>query len=408
MPVIDPATDPATAERYAKESEKAPHKQMATLAMELGVVLERGDMAAADVLLKKIEALRHDGEDGLPDMVYGDVIQSTAPVLPEELIAGILHRGAKMVLGGGSKSFKTWCLLDLAVSISQGVPWWGRETKKGVVVYLNFEVQKGFFHKRILDVAKAKGLVLGRDFIVWNLRGHSTDHSVLLPKLAARLQGLNVAAIILDPAYKIMSGNENEQASVALLMNSIERLGEQVGASTIFGAHFSKGDQSIKEAIDRISGSGVFARDPDAILPMTRHEEDGTFAIEPILRNCPPVDAFCVRWNFPLMEPADDADPAALRSVQKTQKAKANMVSPKDILRIVREMNGRVEGRRHFEALVMEDFKVSAPVAKASIEAALGVTIQYVSEARTGTGKGAAGGKPLQIFIPKEAPESAV
>lgn len=333
MPVIDPATDPATAERYAKESEKAPHRQMAALAVDLGVALERNDMAAADAILKKIEALRHDGtEDGLPDMVYGDVIQATAPVLPEELIAGILHRGAKMVLGGGSKSFKTWCLLDLAVSISQGVLWWGRQTKRGVVVYLNFEVQKGFFHKRILDVAKAKGLVLGRDFIVWNLRGHSTDHSVLLPKLAARLQGLNVAAIILDPAYKIMSGNENEQASVALLMNSIERLGEQVGASTIFGAHFSKGDQSIKEAIDRISGSGVFARDPDAILPMTRHEEDGTFAIEPILRNCPPVDAFCVRWKFPLMEPADDADPAALRSVQKSKKAKVSVAEIIELL----------------------------------------------------------------------------
>lgn len=256
-------------------------------------------------------------EDGapvpLPALVWGPEIEGRQIELPPELIAGILHQGAKMVLGGGSKSFKTWCLADLAISISAGVPWWGREVRKGRVVYLNLEVSKPFFERRLQDIAHAKGCPLSSDLGVWNLRGHCTDHAVLLPRLADELAGQKIAAIVLDPTYKVMTRSENAQEEVAALMNSIERLGEQTGAAVIFGSHFAKGNASGKEAIDRISGSGVFARDPDAILTMTRHEEPDTFVIDPILRNCPPVEPFCVTWEFPLMRHADGLDVTALK-----------------------------------------------------------------------------------------------
>lgn len=38
------------------------------------------------------------------------------------------------------------------------------------------------------------------------------------------------------------------------------RLTVETGAGVAFGSHFSKGNQIQKESIDRISGSGVFAR----------------------------------------------------------------------------------------------------------------------------------------------------
>jgi RecA-family ATPase len=43
-------------------------------------------------------------------------------VKPKLLIENILHQGSKMSLGGESKSFKTWILLDLALSVAQGRP----------------------------------------------------------------------------------------------------------------------------------------------------------------------------------------------------------------------------------------------------------------------------------------------
>jgi hypothetical protein len=268
--------------------------------------------AAPLAVMPPPEAPSHD-KSALPPLVWGQEIQGKAIILPEELIAGMLHRGAKMVLGGGSKSFKTYCLADLAISIAAGITWWGREVKQGRVIYLNLEVQSEFFEKRLQDIAQAKGCEIPAALGVWNLRGHCMDHSILLPRLGEVIADLDCAAIILDPTYKVMGGNENAQEQVAALMNSLERLGKESGAAVIFGSHFAKGNASGKEAIDRISGSGVFARDPDAILTMTRHAEDDVFVIDPILRNCPPVEPFCVRWEFPLMRPADEMDPADLK-----------------------------------------------------------------------------------------------
>lgn len=281
---------------------------------------------------------------GFPAIVYGDEIASQEIILPNELIVGMLHRGAKMVLGGGSKSFKTWCLADCALSIATGSSWWGREVRQGRAIYLNFEVQDGFFRRRLMTIAEAKGVKLPRELAVWNLRGHCSDHRILLPKLTEQLRGQDFSAIFLDPAYKLMHGSENAQEEVAALMNSIERLGEATGAATVFGAHFAKGSAAQKEAIDRISGSGVFARDPDTILTMTRHKEKDVFVIDPILRNCPPVDPFCVRWEFPLMRADDSLNPNELR--QPMAKSSKNV---EDLLALV-PVEGTVEKTEFIDA----------------------------------------------------------
>jgi RecA-family ATPase len=56
----------------------------------------------------------------LPSMEDAAELISKLIDLPADVIQGILHRGAKMVLGGGSKTFKTWTLIDLAISVATG------------------------------------------------------------------------------------------------------------------------------------------------------------------------------------------------------------------------------------------------------------------------------------------------
>jgi hypothetical protein len=53
--------------------------------------------------------------------------------------------------------------------------------------------------------------------------------------------------------------------------------------------------------MDRISGSGVFARDPDTIMRMTRHSWMTPSPVEMTLRNHPPQESFVVRREHPLM-----------------------------------------------------------------------------------------------------------
>ena len=237
------------------------------------------------------------------------------PPPPPQIIKGLLHKGAKLVLGGGSKSYKTWCFCDMALSVAAGVPWWGFETVKGRTLYLNFELPAWSFAERLHCIANAKGgrLDIG-NLDLWNLRGHSADLSTLAPKIIREAKRSEYALIVLDPIYKCLGRrDENAAGDMGNLLNEIERIATETGAAVVFGAHFSKGNQAGKESIDRISGSGVFARDPDAIVVLTAHEEADAYTVEATLRSLPRVEPFAVRWEFPLMGRDDHLDPTKLK-----------------------------------------------------------------------------------------------
>jgi RecA-family ATPase len=76
----------------------------------------------------------------LPEIINLRQLVEAAPARPPQIIEGVLHQGCKMILGGTSKSNKSWCLFDLAVSDASGEKWWGRPCVKTPVVYINFEL----------------------------------------------------------------------------------------------------------------------------------------------------------------------------------------------------------------------------------------------------------------------------
>jgi hypothetical protein len=248
------------------------------------------------------------------------LIDSNLPK-PPELVCGILHRGSKFVIGGGSKSFKTWTLIDLSVSVATGTPWWGFDTKQGRVLYVNFEIQDAFFADRIATVLHAKEceLELGQ-LSYWGLRGKITDFGDMMLDMTVKLISEDYSLIVIDPIYKGLGNrDENKAGDIASLLNEIERLAVDTGAAVAFGHHFSKGNQAGKESIDRIGGSGVFARDPDSILTMTKHKDEDAFTVDAVLRNFAPVESFVVRRMHPLMVRDDEADPNELKQPGQAQ-----------------------------------------------------------------------------------------
>ena len=226
-----------------------------------------------------------------------------------------------MVIGGGSKSFKTWTLIDLAVSVATGKPWWGFPTIKGPVCFMNFEIQDAFFRERLRDVCLAKDCQLSNGQLsYWGLRGKATDLRTLMDDIIAILKKRSYSLIVFDPIYKGLGGrDENKAGDIASLLNEIESLAVRTGAAVAFGHHFSKGNQAAKESIDRIGGSGVFARDPDTIITMTKHKEEDAFVIDPVLRNFPPVEPFVVRRAHPLMVRDEELDPKDLKKPGESQ-----------------------------------------------------------------------------------------
>ena len=259
----------------------------------------------------------------LPEIVTLRQFAEHPPNVPPQIIEGVLHQGCKMILGGTSKSNKSWCLLDLAISVASGQKWWGRQCAKLPVVYLNFELHGWAIGQRINALAAARPDCqgIGDTLHLWNLRGHNADLTLLRPKLEEQLARHQFGLLILDPAYKLLGDrDENANGDIAGLMNELEKLAQSSGAAVVVAHHFAKGDSASKEAADRMSGAGAWVRDPDSIMVLTPHEEPDAFTVNTILRNLPRLDEFVVEWDYPLMRLAPELNPDALRRPQSKNK----------------------------------------------------------------------------------------
>ena len=194
------------------------------------------------------------------------------PPLADALITGVLRKGHKMLLAGPSKAGKSFALIELCIAIAEGTPWLGRfSCAQGKVLYINLELDRASCLHRFKDVYTALGLPPQnlRNIDIWNLRGASVPMDKLAPKLIRRAGKKGYTAVILDPIYKVITGDENSADQMAKFCNQFDLVCRALDCAVIYCHHHSKGAQGGKRSMDRASGSGVFARDPDAMLDMT-------------------------------------------------------------------------------------------------------------------------------------------
>ncbi len=286
---------------------------------------KRQELLALKIGAESFDAWHNSQGQGLPQIVsLAEGVRMLADgrlAAPRVLIDGVLHQGHKLVLGGGSKTNKTWALMNLALAVANGGKWLEHfQCLQGRVLYLNFEIDTYHAFWRLNRVTQELKLDPAENMDVWNLRGHNAPYSDMIPALIDSIKGKEYALVVLDPLYKLLGGaDENKATDITQMLNSLESLAVHTKAAVAFGAHFSKGNQAGKESIDRISGSGVFARDPDSIMALTRHEEENCFAVDFTLRNFPAVKPFVVKWAFPLMRRNDALDPKRLKKEPKNE-----------------------------------------------------------------------------------------
>lgn len=208
--------------------------------------------------------------DDLPDIEDLSAEWDNLPPLAPELIEGVLREGHKMLIAGPSKAGKSFDLIELTIAIAEGRKWHGWQCKKGRVMYVNLELDRASCLHRFKDVYTALGVpaVNLRNIDVWNLRGRTVPMNELTPKLIRRAKDIRYKAIIIDPIYKVITGDENSAEQMAKFCNEFDKIATTLGAAIIYCHHHSKGEQGAKKSMDRASGSGVFARDPDAMLDM--------------------------------------------------------------------------------------------------------------------------------------------
>lgn len=208
-----------------------------------------------------------DINDDLPNIESLDIGDEEPEVAPE-LIHGLLRQGHKLLLAGPSKAGKSFCLQQLAIAVSQGSEWMGWQCTQGNVLYVNLELDAKSNKHRFWKIHKELDIKTNGNIDVWNLRGNAATLDKLAPKLIRRSENKKYALVIIDPIYKVLTGDENSAQEMAHFCNQFDKICIKMGSSVAYCHHHSKGAQGQKSSKDRSSGSGVFARDPDAIMDL--------------------------------------------------------------------------------------------------------------------------------------------
>lgn len=244
------------------------------------------------------------------------------PDLSPEIISGILRRGHKMLIAGGSKTSKSFLSLELAVAVATGSDWIGTyPCGQGRVLYVNGEIDRASCDRRIAAILDR--LKIDRD----ELRGKMSivtlrEVEVTTDQLAGlidRSGGFDM--IIIDPIYTMGDvTDENNAAEVRRFLKEIGRLSAETGAAVVCIHHHSKGQQGGKRAIDRASGSGVFGRWYDAVIDLSalhipegvaeqsRTPESVPMRLEFDLRDFKQPKPLSIWWHYPIHIPDASGD----------------------------------------------------------------------------------------------------
>ncbi len=233
-------------------------------------------------IVKQWRAIREDPEYslnryGLPDIVSAKKAINDPGNLDPELIAGVLREKGKLLISGPSKAGKSFILTELSICFSEGRKWLGLPVKKCKVLYINLELSEAEFNHRLIELYEAMKIKPNTEtdnLKIWNLKGHAKPLDELAIHIIQNAKN-DYSVIVIDPIYKVITGDENNAMDMSYFTNQIDLITRMTGASVIYCHHHTKGNQGAKNAMDRASGSGVFARDADAILDIVELEPPG-------------------------------------------------------------------------------------------------------------------------------------
>lgn len=196
------------------------------------------------------------------------IVLQWASELPEdepglaEIVQGVLTAGGMSCMFGESNSGKSYLATHLALSISRGVPWLGRQTERGAVLYVAGEGAASI-RRRVRAYEKHFGVKAGPFGLIphaLSLLDGSADVEALLPLIedAAATVGEPVHLIVVDTLARAMAGaDENAGQDMGRLVRAGDRIRERTGAHVLFIHHSGKdsakgarGHSSLRAALD--------------------------------------------------------------------------------------------------------------------------------------------------------------
>ena len=249
-----------------------------------------------------------------------DLLNDTTIRPPDELIPGLAHLKTKIMLAAQSKAGKTSMSIDLAVGIVTGTFFMQWSCCCGKVLYVNYELDAAFFRERVRVVIASRGATDMGSLHIMNLRGSRAGFDDVKREIIEISQREKYALVIIDPIYKATeSKSDGGSHAVAKICGALDDIVKATGAAVMFTHHFNKGNSARVASIDRMAGSGTWARDLDTIITVTEYRGmPEHYIVETTLRNFPAFPPFVVRRNGLVTEVREDIQIPAAATQEET------------------------------------------------------------------------------------------
>lgn len=131
------------------------------------------------------------------------------------LIKNIIPSDSVGMVFGASQAFKSFVTLDAALHVARGLPWLGRRTKQGPVIYIAAEGGSGIW-KRIEAWHKARRLIFD-DSVPLRVLPLAVDLRTDAWRVVEAVQvlGIHPAMVVVDTVSQTYSGEENSASDMA-------------------------------------------------------------------------------------------------------------------------------------------------------------------------------------------------
>jgi hypothetical protein len=221
------------------------------------------DMKATTARLAEERKL---GRAGVPLLTVGQLREQAHAV--SWLVKGTVPADSIGMLYGGSGTFKSFIALDLALHITHGLPWLGRRTKQGSVIYVAAEGGSGLWG-RICAWHKARRLSYEKTplHIVPVALDLTQDAWKIVE--AAQAAGVTPELVVIDTLSQTYAGEENSANEVAAYFRELGKRIRELWHCAVMIIHHTG-----HVATERPRGSSAMRANLDWMLGVHRDEKE--------------------------------------------------------------------------------------------------------------------------------------
>lgn len=245
-----------------------------------------------------------------------DFLAWKPPKVEEIIEGGILIPESRLIIHGKFKSWKSMIAMHTGFCISNGLDWLGLKTISKPVLIVQIEVAKIPFHTRVVKYTTHNISDPDNMWIVnqYNLK---LDSAYGLSDLDKAIGNTKAEVVIIDPLYKIVSGDLNDTRDVTKLLDNLDFMREKHHCSFIIIHHERKsqgvGDELVERGAEEMTGSQSVANWCDAAVSV--HVKSDTYELTRLrmeftaLRNSPdfmpPMDIEVRRSDLKFIKKSD-------------------------------------------------------------------------------------------------------